>query len=259
MDLLFALILIFALQIFFFIFAAILRTDKVTDLAYGLSFVIVALWAAFTVNDAFTWIIALAITFWGLRLASFLLIRVIRLRSDKRFDGIRESFLRFGMFWFFQASIVFVILLPFLFVSQNGVLLRNLATLDVFGWMLFIIGLSVWLIGFVIEAVADWQKYQFKNKNPKKWTDVGLWKYARHPNYFGEMLCWWGLFVAMIPVLQGWQIIGAISPLAITGILLFGSGIPTVEKQHQKHYGKNKEYQQYRKRTNVLVPLPKRK
>jgi len=148
------------------------------------------------------------------------------------------------MFWFFQAITIFVILLPLL-------LLPKTANYSVLG----IIGLGVWALGFLTETIADWEKYQFKKRNPKKWVDVGLWSKARHPNYFGEMLCWWGIFLFAVPSLSGIAYLAILSPLYITLLLLFGSGVPMLEKQHDKKYGDDKEYREYKKRTNLLFPF----
>ena len=119
-----------------------------------------------------------------------------------------------------------------------------------------IIGVFIWAAGFLIETVADHQKFSFRNdrKNKDRWIDTGLWRYSRHPNYFGEILCWTGIFIYVIPILSGWQWMSIISPLGITATLLFFSGIPTVEKKDDERYGKMKEYQRYKKTTSVLIP-----
>ena len=122
------------------------------------------------------------------------------------------------------------------------------------------VGGSIWLAGLVIEAVADQQKFAFKRTpaGRTRWTDTGLWRFSRHPNYFGELLCWWGIFVFAAPSLGAWVALGVVGPLAITGLLLFATGIPTLEASAKKKWGSDPDYQAYRRRTRTLVPWPRR-
>ena len=112
----------------------------------------------------------------------------------------------------------------------------------------------MWAGGLAIETVADAQKFAHKRTRGAKWTSVGLWRVSRHPNYFGELLCWWGGFVFTAPDLGAWNALGIAGPLAITGLLLFATGIPTLEASAQKKWGADPEYQAYRRRTRLLVP-----
>ncbi len=249
-----ALLISFAIQIFFFLFAATFKTDKFTDLAYGISFVIIALYFLFTNNTYFpTQIaIALAVTVWGVRLATYLFIRILRIKKDTRFDERRENLLEFAKFWLLQAISIWVIMLPAtLILSSNQ---SNLVQ------QLLIPGALIWALGFIIETIADWQKFTFKNKpeNKNKWADTGLWKYSRHPNYFGEILCWWGVFVIALPYLEGVELLSIISPAYITILLLFVSGIPPLEKKHDEKYGDRADYREYKEKTSILIPLPQK-
>jgi steroid 5-alpha reductase family enzyme len=240
-----------AIQASFFIFAAAARTDKVTDLSYGLTFIALAtVLLGRTAGPSGPQIaLALMIVAWGVRLAGYLFYRILRIHRDARFDGIREQPLKFLQFWFFQGVAVWVILLPtILWFARPG------SAGGWTGWMTA--GAAVWLTGLVIETVADIQKYRFKRAGGARarWVDRGLWRYSRHPNYFGELLCWWGLFVFVLPDPGWWLIVGAAGPLAITALLLFGTGIPTLEKSAQEKWGQDPEYLAYRRRTNRLVP-----
>jgi steroid 5-alpha reductase family enzyme len=251
-DLWFALAVSLLVQAVFFAFAASLKTDKVTDLSYGLTFVLIA-GAAFLHSDRGVPAVALAamVILWGLRLAGYLLVRIIHMGRDARFDGIRERFWPFFKFWLLQGIAVWVILLPVTlwFARPRGAYSP---------WMS--VGGTIWLCGLVIEAVADRQKFAFKRTagGRARWTDVGLWRYARHPNYFGELLCWWGIFVYAAPGLGLWAALGVLGPLAITGLLLFVTGIPPLEAGAEKRWGDDPEYQAYRRRTRALVPWPRR-
>ncbi|MEO6666594.1 MAG: DUF1295 domain-containing protein, partial [Nitrospiria bacterium] len=120
------------------------------------------------------------------------------------------------------------------------------------------IGATMWAIGLVIETVADAQKFAAKQKpgGDRTWMDTGLWKYSRHPNYLGELLCWWGVFLFAAPSYSGVAWMAILGPIAITWILLKVTGIPTLEKSANKKWGNNPAYQTYVRRTSRLVPWP---
>lgn len=114
----------------------------------------------------------------------------------------------------------------------------------------FVLGVLLWMIGFYFETVGDWQLDTFL-KNPANkgmLMTQGLWKYSRHPNYFGEITMWWGLWVASIGTIA--SVFGIISPLTITTLIVFVSGIPLLEESLQKH----PDFAAYKKRTSVLLP-----
>jgi len=116
-------------------------------------------------------------------------------------------------------------------------------------------GLVIWIIGFLCEAISDQQLFAFmsNSSNKGKVMRTGLWSYSRHPNYFGEILMWWGIYIIALSVPGGWTAI--IAPATITFLLVFITGIPWVEKA----MGNNPEYQEYKKRTNMLIPwFPKK-
>lgn len=248
--LLISLALTIGIQVIFFTFAAYFKTDKVTDLSYGLTFVIVALYLVITQQHSlFHIILASMVVLWGIRLASYLFIRILKMKKDDRFDGIRENFWSFAKFWTLQGISIWIILLPTIIGMQKEAKVSMIA----------ILGIIIWLVGLVVETIADWQKYAFKNdrKTKNKWTDIGLWKYARHPNYFGELLVWWGIFVYVSSSLQGVEFLTIVGPLVISALLLFVTGIPTVASRLEKKHGNNKEFKAYKKNTRLLIPLPK--
>lgn len=253
-PLLIALAISIAVQVFFFIFAAIRKTDIFTDLSYGITFVIVSWFALFSSRYFAAnpkWIIILLISIWGVRLAGYLFMRILTIKKDRRFDEIREDPLRFALFWLFQGISVWVILLPALIF----IMYSEITAISMISW----IGALVALAGIFIETVADQQKFDFKNENPDKWTDIGLWRFSRHPNYFGELLMWWGIFIFVLPFLENIQFLSVIGPIWITALLLFITGIPTIESRYDKKYANSKEYQKYKKETSLLVPMPKKK
>ncbi len=245
-------ILSLIVQLLFFIYAAAFKTDKVTDLSYGLTFIILAI-CTFLTHSLFQPIqllVLILVSLWGVRLAGYLFIRILKTKRDKRFDGIRENFTKFAQFWFFQAIAVWVISLPAIYIiSFKHPLSPSLSTF---------IGSILFLFGLGIETIADWQKFIFKN-NPKNKNDFishGIWKYSRHPNYFGEMLVWWGIFVITIQIQNVSSLFTLAGPLFISYILLYVTGIPTLEKKYQTRYKNNKKYQAYKKSTSLLIPFP---
>jgi len=247
----YAFLIILVLQIIFFIYAAVKKTDKVTDLSYGLTFVITSLSIYFLnieYSSIFKILLLATVVIWGLRLAIYLFVRIIKTGKDKRFDGVRENFKKFGSFWLLQAISIFVILLPttYILISKDEMSLN---------WISFI-GLVIALMGIVIEGVADSQKFVFKNKssNKGKWISTGLWKYSRHPNYLGEIMMWVGIFLYCLVYINGIGFITILSPIYITILLVAVSGIPTLEKEYDKRYRGSKQYQDYKKNTGILFP-----
>ena len=248
-----SLIIALGIQIFFFIFASFFKSDKVTDLSYGLSFIILSIFLLLRNNtfQLIQLIISTLIVLWGVRLAGYLFIRILKIKKDSRFDGMRENFVKFAGFWFFQAITVWIIMLPATFILSSSFKL----SLSVLSYT----GIGIWTLGFLIESLADHQKYTFKNQNRTGFIKTGLWKYSRYPNYFGEMTLWWGLFIMTIPYLVGLSWLTILGPVFITFILLFVSGIPLLEKRYNKKYADDKEYQKYKKNTSKLIPwFPKK-
>lgn len=236
------------IQAAFFAIAASLKTDKVTDLAYGLTFVVIAvvLYLDSGPRRLPPLVLAAMVIVWGLRMSGYLLIRVIHMGRDTRFDGIRERFWPFLKFWFGQAIAVWLIMLPVtLWFARPGPWTKAMTA----GWLM-------WASGLIIETVADAQKFRAKRRpdGRNRWMETGLWKYSRHPNYFGELLCWWGVFVFVAGTYTGWQWAGIAGPLTLTHLLLNVTGIPTLEASANRKWGANPAYQAYFHGTNRLVP-----
>ncbi len=235
-----------------------LQTDKLTDASYALTFVAVTLFALIQVEriEVEQVVASVVVFLWAIRLATYLVARVTKFGKDARFDDKRSSFKKFGQFWLLQALAVPIILLPveMLFIGD----LARTAVLPV-----LITGVVISLFGLLFETIADAQKFKFitQKPKPKGWIETGLWKYSRHPNYFGEIMVWYGLFVVATSVVEPLSqvLVASVGPLSIAGLLLFASGIPILEKKADQKWGNIKKYQEYKKRTSILVPLPPRK
>jgi steroid 5-alpha reductase family enzyme len=236
-----------------FLPAYFLRTDKLTDISYALTFVLLAGYGLFSGGVSGAKLLAfLLVTAWAVRLGSYLLYRIHKMGKDKRFDERRNNFLSFGSFWILQGVSVWVVLLPTLFFLQ--------LPSPQLGWLSLLGGL-IWAVGLVIETLADWQKFQFISNpaNKGNWIASGVWRYSRHPNYFGEILVWVGMYLVVVsPLAVSAALFGLVSPVYIATLLIFVSGIPLLEKSADAKWGDNPAYQQYKKQTSPLVLLPLR-
>ncbi|CAA3020172.1 DUF1295 domain-containing [Olea europaea subsp. europaea] len=239
-------------QFFFFIITALLKFDKVTDFAGSTNFVLLAL---LTLIVKGSWhfrqvVLSLLVVVWGLRLGLFLLMRILQWGEDRRFDEMRTNFGKLAVFWIFQAVWVWTVSLPVTVVNASN---KNpsIHAADIIGWIM-------WSLGILVEAAADQQKLAFKNSpdNRGKWCNVGVWKYSRHPNYFGEIFLWWGIFVASTPVLENAEWLVIFGPIFLTLLLLFLSGIPLLEESADKKYGGVAAYRDYKRTTSPLILLP---
>jgi steroid 5-alpha reductase family enzyme len=246
-------VIAFTLNGAFFAVAAARKTDVVTDLSYSLTFALLAVVLLFAGGREPVQLVAsLLVVVWAVRLGTYLFRRILRMKVDHRFDGMRDKPLRFARFWFLQAVAVAVIMLPVSYLLDRS---------DAPGFGAWAIaGTVVWLTGLLIEAIADAQKSAFKSNdaNRGRFITTGLWRYSRHPNYFGEMLVWWGLFVYAVPFLNGAAFAVVVGPIFITLLLLFVSGIPLLERSADEKYGADPSYLEYKRRTSILVPLPPR-
>ncbi|KAK9115327.1 hypothetical protein Syun_022124 [Stephania yunnanensis] len=239
-------------QFFFFVITALLKFDKLTDFAGSTNFIVLAI---LTIVVKGSWhfrqvVLTVLVVLWGLRLGLFLLMRILQWGEDKRFDDKRDNLGKLAVFWIFQAIWVWSVSLPLTVVNATD---RNpsIRAGDIIGWIM-------WSVGFSVEATADQQKLAFKNspQNLRKWCNVGLWRLSRHPNYFGEMLLWWGIFVASTPVLKGAEFLVVLGPILLNLLLLFVSGIPLLEESADKKFGNAEEYRFYKATTSPLIPLP---
>ena len=254
MAILVSLVVVLAVNAAFFAIAATRRTDVVTDLSYSLSFAVLAIVLPFLgAREPIQLAASLLVLVWAARLGVYLFRRILRIKVDHRFDGMRDNPLRFARFWLLQAVSVAVIMLPVSYLLGRD-------TAPGFGlWALA--GATIWAVGLLIESLADAQKSAFKarDENRGRFISSGLWRYSRHPNYFGEMLVWWGLFVYSVPFLDGAAFAVVIGPLFITLLLLFVSGIPLLERGADEKYGDDPAYREYKRATSILVPLPPRR
>ena len=247
------LLIAFVINTVFFIYAFKRKTDVVTDLSYSLSFFLATtyIYVVHAQKNLLQTLLLVLVVLWALRLGSYLLSRILATKVDHRFDDKRDSFVRFGTFWLLQATAVWVILLPITFAMGAKDLVINMPFL--------IVGFAISLFGLIYETIADHQKTTFKKKNPTKLITTGLWASSRHPNYFGEILVWWGTLIVVFPYLNGASYLVALGPVFITLLLLFVSGVNLLEKSWKEKYGKEAYFQEYVRQTSIFIPWKKRK
>jgi len=247
-------VIAFAVQWVVFIPSYLFQTEHFYDLTGGITYLsLVAL--VVIANPYLDWrggLIALMVGIWAIRLSTFLFARVRADGFDRRFTRMKTLPMQFLMTWTLQGLWVFVTF------SAGLAAMTSIAQapLGIFA----LVGTSLWLVGFVIEVVADAQKRQFR-RNPEaggRFITTGLWAWSRHPNYFGEIILWVGIALVALPALSGWQLATLISPIFVFVLLNYVSGVRMLEASADKRWGSDPEYQAYKTRTSVLIPPPPR-
>ena len=192
-------------------------------------------------------LLGILIIIWAFRLGTFLFLRVKTKGYDSRFSVIKTDFLIFFTVWNLQG-------LWILFTISSGLIALtsiNKISMEFFGYF----GLAVWILGFFIELVSDYQKMIFRSKkrNQEKFIKNGLWAWSRHPNYFGEVIIWVGITIIAIPVLTDWQYITLLSPVFVTILLTRISGIPILEINAKIKWGNDLDYINHIKNTPLII------
>lgn len=234
-----------------FLVSLVYKRNDVADLAWGLGFIVVALSSLILAENASlrALTVVLLVTLWGARLSFHIFSRLVKKPEDARYATWRKEWGKwviprsFLQVFFLQTILMLIISYPVWFITLNPPVpfsARDAA------------GIIIWCIGFYFEAVGDAQLKKFISdpKNKGKIMQEGLWKYTRHPNYFGEVTMWWGIFILALSHPMGWQTI--IGPLTITYLILFVSGVPLLEKK----YAGRKDFEAYKAKTSVFFPLP---
>ena len=232
-----------------FVIGKVLKRNDVADIAWGIGFIVVALVPVFLhgfiSNRAM--LVTLLVVIWGSRLAYHIFRRNIKKTEDARYVAWRNAWGKYftirsyGQIFLLQGLLMILIATPVILVhTYSGV---GLTFFD-------IIGVLVWITGFYFESQGDKQLRNFiKNpENKGKILNTGLWKYTRHPNYFGEVAQWWGIWIIALSV--PYSLLGLIGPLTITFLILKVSGVPLLEK----NMAANPLFDEYRKTTSMFFP-----
>ena len=243
--------LVFLFMTAFFLVAYLRKRIDSVDIAWGLGFVLIAVATALHRPSFRSYVIALIVAVWGVRLAVHIGLRARGKKEDPRYIELTKKWK--GNYWLRAYVSIFLTQgLLMLAVASPIIVASGPANLD-WQW-LTLAGAYIWAIGFAFEAIADMQLANYlKDKKRPKVLKTGLWKYSRHPNYFGELAQWWG--IGIIALQAKWGFVGLIGPLLISYLIIFVSGIPPIEKRRAK----DAEYREYQKTTSALVPLPPKK
>ena len=239
--------------------ASVGKTERFYDLTGGLTYLTVvgfSLWAGSQSEPPSLreLIVSLLVVIWSLRLSFFLYLRIHRTGKDGRFDQLKTSPIRFLVPWTLQGLWVFLTMIVVIVINSQADSAPALGIWDG-------IGLSIWILGFGIETIADNQKKAFNTEpnNQGKWIESGLWSYSRHPNYLGEILLWTGIAFFGISCFTGLERVAWISPIFIYLLLTKVSGTPILDKRALEKWGNDPEYQKYRDNTPALIPRPFKK
>ena len=243
-----ATVVFFYFLIFFFV-AQIIKNNSIVDMGWGAGFVLLVFFtmisqAAYVERNI---LITILITVWGGGLAYHIVRRNWGKPEDFRYAKWREDWGKWlvprAFFQIFMLQGLFMLVIGYPVILVNANPLAGLTILDY-------LGIIVWITGFYFESVGDKQLADFKKDSGNKGKIIkhGLWKYTRHPNYFGEVAMWWGIFLISLSVPGGYTAI--ISPLTITLLLLYVSGVPLLERK----YKDNPEFQEYARVTSRFFP-----
>lgn len=239
-----------------YIVAQIKNNNSIVDMGWGIGFILIAIHGLLTSSTITLagYVISSMVFIWGLRLFLYISVRNWGKPEDYRYVAMRKK-------WgtklprlqvFFK---VFMLQAFFMMIVAAPIHAAFLIT-DEVNLFWIILGIIIFIIGFYFETVGDMQlrKFVTNPENKGKIMQSGLWKYTRHPNYFGETMMWWAIFIVICSV--PWGLISIIGPVFITLLLLFVSGIPLLEKK----YKSRPEFIEYSKRTSIFFPwFPKNK
>ena len=246
----FILIIAVLLQVFFFLPSFLLKTEKYYDLVGSLTYITTISLAYFSVENKtmIDSIIYFYVMVWASRLGIYLFRRVRNDGKDVRFEKAKRHFFWFLQYWMGQA----------LWVSLTAcaAIIAILSPEEDALPVLAIVGMVLWISGFTIESISDYQKRVFRKENnpSESFIHTGFWARSRHPNYFGEITLWTGIAVIALNTLNGIEYVTLISPVFVYILLTRMSGVNLLERIADERYGHLEEYQRYKRNTPVLVP-----
>jgi steroid 5-alpha reductase family enzyme len=237
-----------------FILALLKKNNGVVDIAWGPGFILASL-AVFLLRgggNGRQWLVLALVSLWGGRLGLHIFRRNRGKEEDFRYAAWRRQWGKhFVIRSFFQIFMLQGLLLLLVIAPVLLIVGREQPPLNLLDGL----GVMVWLTGFLFETIGDHQLAAFIKDpaNRGRLMTGGLWRFTRHPNYFGEAALWWGMAILAISAPRGW--LGLIGPVVITTLLLFVSGVPLLEKK----YKGRPDFEEYKKRTSVFFPWFPRK
>ncbi len=253
-----------AINYIFFIIAFCLKSDHFTDITYAASFSVISIMLLIWQQNfsVYQILIFILINLWAIRLGSYLLTRIFKIKKDTRFDNMRNHFFKFFGFWNLQALSIFIIGLPGFFALTVDSKFLSAIQNQYVAFFVFIA-----LAALMFETIADIQKYVFYNnrKSKDEFITKGLWKISRHPNYFGEIVFWTSICVIYLfgfiinnqidKTSEFLQLLFLLSPTFLILVLNFLSGVPMLEKKSYKNLKDNLAYMEYINKTSCVIPF----
>lgn len=237
-----------------FVISVIRKRNDFADTAWGLGFIVVAV-STLLLNGTYyekQLLVTGLVALWGLRLSGHIYLRNRGKKEDHRYEDLKKKWK--GNFYLqsylnvflSQGFLLLLISVPVIFINSSS---------DAGFQLLDGLAVIIWFIGFYFESNGDYQLTEFI-KDPKNKGHVmkeGLWKYTRHPNYFGEVMQWWGIFLIALSLPNG--VFTIVGPLVITILITKVSGIPLLEKKYEGR----PEWEAYKKKTSIFFPMPPKK
>jgi steroid 5-alpha reductase family enzyme len=240
-------VLLFVYFTAWYVLATVIKNAGIIDIGWGLGFVVVALMQQIIYQNSLGWIFVGMIGLWGLRLAYHIGKRNLGKPEDFRYANFRKEwgksfFIRaYIQLFLFQALLMGIVSLSFLDAMKQNTINSSI---------LFVLGIVIFVVGYLFEAIGDAQLKKHISDPSKRGTLIqsGLWRYTRHPNYFGEAVLWWGIFIVGLSVNAPWW--SVIGPITITYLVRYLSGVPMLERRMEKY----PNFEIYRKQTNIFFP-----
>lgn len=235
-----------------YLLAIPLKNAGIVDIGWGLGFVVLGVVAFSRTPNTTAILLVIPVSIWGLRLAWHIGKRNLGKPEDFRYAAFRRDwgksyYLRsYFQLFLFQGLLMGIIAMPYLAAISSG---------SQINYFLAVIGVCIWCCGFLMEAISDAQLKTFvaNSENKGKFIESGLWQYTRHPNYFGEAVLWWGIWV--IAFSSGAPVYTIVGPVVITLLLRYVSGVPMLEKRLATKEG----FHEYAARVPIFIPIPVRK
>lgn len=249
-------VLILGLMIVLWLVSLALKNSSIVDIFWGTGFVIVTWLIFFLTPDGFLprkILTGLLVTIWGLRLSIHILLRNWGKPEDFRYQKWRQES---GSIWWLKSFFQVFLLQGFLmWIISTPIIAAEISPVSPLGFLDYL-AVIVWGVGFFFETAGDYQLKKFKSNpaNKVKVLDSGVWRYSRHPNYFGDAFQWWGFYLLALSAGAWWTVF---SPVIMTMLLLKVSGVALLEKSLKET---KPQYKEYMEATSAFVPwFPRRK
>ncbi|GBG33571.1 3-oxo-5-alpha-steroid 4-dehydrogenase 1 [Hondaea fermentalgiana] len=247
----------FGIQVAAWAVAATLQTERFYDATGAATFWWLTIRSLLARKDKLlrNWVNSGLVLLWSGRLGSFLVRRILKDGKDRRFDKVRTKPAAFLVYWVMQGLWTVVTGLPVYLInakrSEDPEGAREITALDLVGW-------TCWILGFALQVTADSQKHAFRADpaNKDSFITTGVWAWSQHPNYFGEMAMWVGVWISSASQMQGLEYATVLCPLFNVCLLRFVSGVPLLQRHARQKWGDDPVWQRYHARTPLLLPNP---